>query len=152
MSSTQQFLPIKITGPRRFHISLAVISYLGCFIGFMKFGASGIEETDDMVTICVLILTAIWFTYKTIVPTTKIIFSKDGIWTDVHGQKTWDDFGGVAIEKQNSGRRRRTDMLLFLFYIENDLQEISYDFLDLSINVKKFKELLDGPLKPYMEL
>ncbi len=151
MSLKQQFLPIKVTGPKGFHISLATISYLGCFIGFMKFRGTGFEEIDDIITIGVLMLSAVYFTYKVCMPTTKIVFSKDGIWTDVYGQKTWEDFAGVAIEKQKQGRRQ-ANMLLLLFYEADDMKELSYDFFDLSISEDSFRELLDGPLKSYMEL
>ncbi len=142
---------IKITGPRTFHIIISVLSTAGCLIGLLKYDASGFNEVKDLVTMTILIVSAGWFTHRVLFPKTKIIFTENGIWTNVHGQKSWDDYAGVAIEKRKKGRVN-SDFLLLLFDIEEEPQEISYDFFDLSISVKGFKKLLNGPLKGYMEL
>lgn len=143
--------PIVIYGPRRLHISLAIVGALGCFVGYMTYINVGFDEGHDHFTFIVLAMMLVWFTYRSFFPKTKLIFTKEGLWTKTHGWKKWEDFGGVAIEKQKRGRVM-ADVLLLLFEIEETPQELSYDFFNLSVSPSKFKKLLQGPLKPYMEL
>ena len=144
-------LPIRITSPIRLHIVLLVIGAIGFSLGIVNVYENGFNETKDYAMMGLFISMIGWFGYRVLSPKTKIIFSSSGIWTDVHGQKSWSDFAGVAIEKRQVGRYQK-ELLLLLFDIAEEPHELQYDFYDLNLSVRQFKALLDGPLQPYMEL
>ncbi|MEL6560401.1 MAG: hypothetical protein AAFQ94_19580 [Bacteroidota bacterium] len=147
----KQSLPIKITGPIRMHFVLLLVGIAGCCLAILNFFDGSITETKDYAMIGIFVIMTGWFGYRVFNPKLKIVFSEKGIWTTIHGQKSWSDFAGVAIEKQKR-RKYDRDVLLLLFDIEEEPKELQYDFYDLNISVKVFKELMNGPLKGYMEL